>query len=217
MTTSHGDVYTFVYIFIYMGKELDSDFYNEVFKNGGSEGMYFLSYDQTPWVNVWNEIIDYIIDNGFTSVLDIGCGPGQFADFLKNRMPDIKYTGIDFSQTAIDMAKELVPSFDFIAADAVTFDYSSVNYDIVVTTEFLEHIKGDLRILNKIKRNTTILATQPNMDSDGHVRFYSKNIVTAEKQLIKRYGNICNINDIKYFPYELNPTNGDYLIKMVKL
>ena len=61
MTTSHGDVYTFVYIFIYMGKELDSDFYNEVFKNGGSEGMYFLSYDQTPWVNVWNEIIDYII------------------------------------------------------------------------------------------------------------------------------------------------------------
>ena len=92
MTTSHGDVYTFVYIFIYMGKELDSDFYNEVFKNGGSEGMYFLSYDQTPWVNVWNEIIDYIIDNGFTSVLDIGCGPGQFADFLKNRMPDIKYT-----------------------------------------------------------------------------------------------------------------------------
>ena len=44
-----------------------------------------------------------------------------------------------------------------------------------------------------------------------------KNIVTAEKQLIKRYGNICNINDIKYFPYELNPTNGDYLIKMVKL
>ena len=158
-----------------MGKELNSDFYNEVFKNGGSEGMYFLSYDQTPWVNVWNEII------------------------------------------AIDMAKELVPSFDFIATDAVTFDYSSVNYDIVVTTEFLEHIKGDLKILNKIKPNTTILATQPNMDSDGHVRFYSKNIVTAEKQLIKRYGNICNINDIKYFPYELNPTNGDYLIKMVKL
>jgi len=199
-----------------MGKELSSEFYNTVFTNGGSEHIYFKNYDDTPWYPVWTLIIKYIINGKFTDVLDIGCGPSQFARYLRDSSKSIKYTGIDFSEVAISMAKELTPEFSFRIENAITFDYASIFYNVVVITEFLEHISGDLDVLNNIKSGTHILATLPNMDSDGHIRFLSKDINIANSEIILRYSELCNIIEIIHVPYEENPTNADYLIIMIK-
>lgn len=197
-----------------MGKELDNVFYNDVYKIGGSEEIYFKKYSETPWVEVWSEIIDEIKLNNFKNVLDIGCGPGQFADFLNESIKNINFTGLDFSSVAIDYALKTVPNFTFICDNALTFDFKKINYDVVVITEFLEHIEQDLQVLSNLNSGVLILATLPNMDSEGHVRFLSKDFETAKKEIITHYGNICEIIDIEHYPYELNPTNGDYLIKM---
>jgi len=199
-----------------MGQELNSDFYNSVFKDGGSEQTYFRHYSDTPWYPVWTHIITYIKSNQFQNILDLGCGPGQFSRYLKDSLPNIKYTGFDFSEIAIDMAKKLTPEFSFQVEDAVTFDYSSIVYDLVIATEFFEHIEGDLDILKKIKSGTTILITLPNMDSEGHVRFLSKDDFTARHDIKERYSDYCEILDIFHFPYAANPENADYLIIMIK-
>lgn len=199
-----------------MGKELDNHWYDAVFDDGGSEKVYFLKYHETPWYPVWQKIISKIAEVGATNVLDIGCGPGQFADCLLSEIESIKYTGLDFSQSAISLAQSLNLPADFIVADAVNYDYSQLDYDLVVTTEFLEHIHDDLGVLKKLNSGTTILATLPNMDSEGHVRFLSKDMEEAKNQVIERYSEICEIISIHHFPYEANPENADFLIEMVR-
>lgn len=210
-----------------MGTELDNNWYNEVFKTGGSEYMYFLKYDKTPWYPIWKIIVARIKELGAINILDIGCGPGQFADCLlseitnadasSNILPQLKYTGIDFSSVAIDFANKLNLSASFIVADATSYDYSQVDYDLVVTTEFLEHITDDLGVLSKIKTGSVILATLPNQDSEGHVRFLSKNTNTAKSQIKKRYSGLCKIVSIKKFSYVNNRDNADFLIEMIRL
>ena len=197
-----------------MGQQLENTWYDEVFAQGGSEQMYFLNYAETPWYPVWKQISLILSQNSINQVLDIGCGPGQFANCLLDEIPNIKYTGLDFSQTAINFANQLNPTASFIVADAVDYNYSSLEYDAVVITEFLEHVHGDLTVLEKLKSNSLILATLPNMDSEGHVRFLSKDYAEAIQQIQERYSDLCDIQHIQYFPYEENPENADYLITM---
>jgi 2-polyprenyl-3-methyl-5-hydroxy-6-metoxy-1,4-benzoquinol methylase len=199
-----------------MGQELSKHWYDEVFDQGGSGGMYFLNYRETPWYPVWTRIIEILKENNSTKVLDIGCGPGQFAHCMLDVMSSIEYTGLDFSSSAINSAKNIGLLATFIEADALTFNYSNIEYDVVISTEFLEHVHGDKEILSQIASGTLIIATLPNMDSAGHVRFLSKDYNEAISEIINRYSDICNILHIEYFPYEKNPNNADFLIQMVR-
>ena len=40
------------------------------------------------------------------SVLDVGCGTGDFYEFLKSRYKGIRYKGVDFSELMIEKAKQ---------------------------------------------------------------------------------------------------------------
>jgi len=200
-----------------MGQELSKNWYDEVFDKGGSGEMYFLNYRDTPWYPVWTRIIEILKENNSSKILDIGCGPGQFAHCVLDGIDNIEYTGIDFSSSAINSAKSIDIPATFIESNALTFDYSTVDYDVVVSTEFLEHVYEDKEIINSIAPGTLIIATLPNMDSEGHVRFLSKNQETAMSEIVNHYSDICKILNIEYFPYEKNPSNADFLIQMIKL
>lgn len=45
------------------------------------------------------------IVTGLESVLDIGCGRGDFGDYVLSRYPNVKYTGFDSNQLMIDIGK----------------------------------------------------------------------------------------------------------------
>jgi 2-polyprenyl-3-methyl-5-hydroxy-6-metoxy-1,4-benzoquinol methylase len=200
-----------------MGQELSKKWYDDVFDTGGSEEMYFLNYRDTPWYPVWTRIIEILKENNSSKILDIGCGPGQFAHCVLDGIDNIEYTGIDFSSSAINSAKSIDIPATFIESNALTFDYSTVDYDVVVSTEFLEHVYEDKEIINRITPGTLIIATLPNMDSEGHVRFLSKNQEIAVSEIVNHYSDICKILNIEYFPYTDNPENADFLIQMIKL
>tara|TARA_R110002074_G_scaffold139049_4_gene284528 strand:+ start:529 stop:1134 length:606 start_codon:yes stop_codon:yes gene_type:complete len=200
-----------------MGNELNSEWYDEVYRNGGSEEIYFKHYSETPWINVWTEVFNRVKLYAGTKILDIGCGPGQFSNFITDIDTEIKYIGLDFSKTAIDAAIIRSPNHEFRVANVLEYDIGSIEYDIVITMEFLEHIVQDIYVLNKIRSGTMILATLPNMDSEGHVRFLSKNKDTAKSEILNRYSECCDIIDILYFPYsDSQDSNADYLIIMKK-
>lgn len=52
-----------------------------------------------------------------SSILDFGCGKGDFYGFLKNRNIDVKYTGLDINENLIKLAKEKYPGMDFRVFD----------------------------------------------------------------------------------------------------
>ena len=67
----------------------------------------------------WPEL-DYIIENmrkqGFSSVLDIGCGNGRFLEEAKKSELKIRtYHGLDSSGEMVKEAKKLHPTQDFTA------------------------------------------------------------------------------------------------------
>jgi hypothetical protein len=61
------------------------------------------------------------------------------------------------------MARVSCPSFDFVCANAYTSElFHTLDYDLVVSTEFFEHVKEGLAIIERIRPGTWVYATVPN-------------------------------------------------------
>jgi ubiquinone/menaquinone biosynthesis C-methylase UbiE len=71
-------------------------------------------------------------------VLDVGTGPGQFFELLKNKQID--YTGIDSSKTLIFQARKKYPQARFIVADAMNLRFKKEDFDLIFSFAFLHHI-----------------------------------------------------------------------------
>ena len=70
------------------------------------------------WKNRYNQRIRFhTFCNEFNfskkSVLDVGCGVGDFYHYLKSLKKDVQYTGIDACEEMIQTAKETYPSGQF--------------------------------------------------------------------------------------------------------
>lgn len=105
-------------------------------------------------------ITQYIGDDD--SVLDLGCGGGGLRALLHDRPKyqanRYKYTGWDYSETAIKLAQERYPDSHFLVKDVrVDLDKEAENtYDVVVMRHFLENqerwqdvVRAAFRVANK--------------------------------------------------------------------
>ncbi len=107
---------------------------------------YAKSYDK--YCTVQNlcaeELISKIGPKGFNSILDIGCGTGNFTRLLKDRFPNAKITAIDISRGMLRIAKEKLKmdGIEFLEddAEAVVFDRS---FDLISSNATLQWM-GDL-------------------------------------------------------------------------
>jgi glycosyltransferase involved in cell wall biosynthesis/SAM-dependent methyltransferase len=188
-------------------KEKDSNFYDRVFASGGWDETYFKHYSEIYYFEIWSKALELIkqIDN--PSLIDIGCGPGQFAKLIfDNNITD--YKGIDFSQEAIKYAKIRNDKYRklFSVDNAYTTDLVHENYNTAIIFEVLEHVDEDLKILSRIREATNILFSVPSFYSDGHVRWFD-----TEQQVIERYKDNVIIENI--FKFSLGGSNIIYLIK----
>lgn len=71
-------------------------------------------------------------------VLDIGCGSGQLLALLHDDFPDSQYTGFDFSEEALKLARQTLPTGNFFSYDIYSTPVSG--FDVVYCTEVLEHL-----------------------------------------------------------------------------
>lgn len=117
-------------------------------------------------------IADRLTRHGATSVLDIGCGPGQLACLLRDRGLG-RYCGFDFSPKRIEQARKVCPEYDFHVADAFRTElFQTCEYDTVLCTEFLEHVEGDLEVLRRIRPGAVVHGTVTNFPYMAHVRHF---------------------------------------------
>jgi glycosyltransferase involved in cell wall biosynthesis len=82
-------------------------------------------------------------------VCDWGCAFGDGTQYLKNGLNIQKITGVDFSDAAIDYARNVYPGIDFLAAD-FTKKLPTSTYDVLFTSNTLEHFDKPWSVLNKI-------------------------------------------------------------------
>ena len=87
------------------------------------------------------------------SVLDIGCGTGNFLRELKKRNPRL-LTGVDISESMLEIARELSSGTDikFIRCDAENLPFDDESFDIVTSTIAFHHFENPKRVLSETYR-----------------------------------------------------------------
>jgi len=99
----------------------------------------------------WQEISDYIsyFSHEDSSVLEIGCGNGD----LLASIPASAKTGIDFSNTFIEWAKERHPdaSIEFLVMDANQITLTA-RYDLIIVSNLIGYVDDIQHIFNQIRK-----------------------------------------------------------------
>jgi 3' terminal RNA ribose 2'-O-methyltransferase Hen1 len=119
----------------------------------------------------------HLLDSGATSVLDLGCGPGELLQRLAMQAQFSRIVGIDIDQRALDAARRNLGLGWPNPADRVQVRYGSFEeadgdlcgYDAAALVETIEHI--DPGRLSRVERAVfagmrprTVLVTTPNQE-----------------------------------------------------
>ena len=74
------------------------------------------------------------------SVLDVGCGMGDFFGWLKQEGIEVKYTGIDITPKMIEVAQQRFPEAKFELKNLLDIENSKVErYDFILQSGILTH------------------------------------------------------------------------------
>ncbi len=84
-------------------------------------------------------VFDLIRGLEFDSLLDIGCGDGRFLRDLAEHYPGKKLSGIDISEKALTLARQMNPGLHFKQCDILASSMDS-QWDIITLLEVIEHI-----------------------------------------------------------------------------
>lgn len=103
----------------------------------------------------WQELLSFFQEKHPLKILDIGCGNGRFAQFLKQTINDFTYLGIDNSTELIQTAQRQVESKDclFSIQDCLSVSFASrltAKYTHLVAFGVLHHIPSQSKRLDFI-------------------------------------------------------------------
>jgi SAM-dependent methyltransferase len=151
-------------------------------------------YYRSFYYFLWTVIADRLRTAGLRRVLEIGCGPGQLAALLLEHGVE-EYVGLDFSATAIAMAREHAPRGCFFVGDACTTKlFSEVEHDVIICTEVLEHIEEDLLVLSRFTPGRRCICSVPNFAYPSHVRYFRD-----AEEVAARYRSFFHTLDVMVF------------------
>jgi ubiquinone/menaquinone biosynthesis C-methylase UbiE len=110
-------------------------------------------FEDTADLPVIDKFLSRLCTN--SKVLDVGCGPGQFSQYLMQHGYIVE--GIDTSEEMLDIARQKVPSGSFRKMDMRMLEYSDKSFDAVLAAYSLIHIPtSELPgVLHEIKRVLT--------------------------------------------------------------
>ncbi len=112
-----------------------------------------MNYDKEFWDKYANEneskfneefakfVRDLVISLRCTSVLEIGCGTGID---LKLFPETVKVQGVDLNDTALNIAKEKLPKFDFKKSSITDLPFEDASIDFVFTHQLLNYLEDDV-------------------------------------------------------------------------
>ncbi len=114
--------------------------------------------------NFNNTLIKSITPLHVKNVLDAGCGEGFSLYELSAYNIGEKLEGIDYSKEAISIGKKLFPNLSLKQGSIYNLPYKDNSFDLVLSTEVLEHLEDPKKALQEILRVSKkhILVSVPN-------------------------------------------------------
>ena len=94
-------------------------------------------------------VLEYIraLPLGKMQILDVGCGVGAYTEKLTQFGP---VTGIDLSESAIQMARQRCPSAAFLVGSVCHTSLPAKHYDLVVSQEVIDHVDNQVTFVSRV-------------------------------------------------------------------
>lgn len=181
--------------------EVSRHYYDSIY---AQSEKYQMNSANSVYLPVWDKVAELLKKNQVQSVLDIGCGPGQFAEYILKELPNLNYQGLDYSEKAINAARLRCPNANFDIKDLMQENTLIYSADVFVILEVLEHIEKDIELLSKIPENQKVIFSVPNIDSFGHVRFFKNS-----ESVFDRYNEY--FSNLRIQRVELSPSSCIFL------
>ncbi|MEK7159992.1 MAG: class I SAM-dependent methyltransferase [Patescibacteria group bacterium] len=133
-----------------------------------------------------------------SSILDAGCGEGFTLEYLRVRNIGKTYEGVDFLQKAVEIGTKIHPNITLRKESVYEMPYKDNSFDLVLSTEVLEHLEEPQKALKEIFRVSKkyVLLSVPNEPI-----FIASNFLRGKNW--SRFGNdIEHINHWTFFGFE---------------
>jgi len=100
----------------------------------------------------------------FANIFEAGCGNGYVTEFLRANYPHASITAIDIEDEKVEVAKARVKDVIFSVGNIYDIPHPEGTYDLVVSTEVLEHLDKPSEALRELVRISSkyILVSVPN-------------------------------------------------------
>lgn len=113
-----------------------------------SHDNYYPTKEHPRWE--WGEICSYLKNHHVTSLLEVGCGTGEFLDFLREEL-NIRITGLDTTTISCQKAEEKGLNVYNIPLEKYVLEHKE-KYDCVTAFHLLEHVEDPLGLLKDMMR-----------------------------------------------------------------
>ena len=111
----------------------------------GASARRYATMERPAFGDLDERILDALALDRARSLLDLGCGPGAFADAARTRFPDLHVVAVDPSR---DFASR--PGFVRAAGEALPLADRSI--DVAVCLSSLRHVKDREQTLRELRR-----------------------------------------------------------------
>ncbi len=112
------------------------------------EATHNLSFDTIPSFKLLKDFLN--IQDGDV-VLDAGCGSGHLVNYIVSGYSVDSY-GIDFSETALKLAKTRYGSHEYIKADLHKISFHDESFDKILCFNVIEHILEQDSVMHEFHR-----------------------------------------------------------------
>lgn len=124
------------------------------------------------------------------SILEVGCGAGVLANMVC--ATGVTYTGFDIADKGIALARAANPERGrFFVGSATNPQSYAGDYDTIICSEVLEHIKDDRETVGLWPPEKRVICSVPNFADPTHVRLF-----TTDEEVRKRYGDFIKFDRI---------------------
>ena len=117
---------------------------------------YALLTMQRAWRDHGGQLAELACIEPGDRVLDLGCGPGESAFGMLDRVPGAEVVGVDLSALMVGLARMRSPrnrgKARFHHGDAMNLDFADASFDAVTGHSFLYLVRDSTRVLSEVRR-----------------------------------------------------------------
>jgi len=165
------------------GQAFYEDMYNQ-------EEEYRKDFRDSIYLTAWTQVYRFLRQIPEAKVLEVGCGSGQLASFLRFMGFDGYERGFDLSNQAVEIARQRL-NLNFQQGDACDPKVYEGDYNTIITLETLEHIPDDFSAMKNFRPGVFLIMSLPDFEYESHYRWF-----TNARQIEKRYYQYLNVRQI---------------------